>query len=173
MGLFANSGLFCGILGVLLGHIMKFGGHQRAVCPKQTKHTLRLPSFGQLDGFSGLFWARNGCFCSKNVQICEGTSRLAAGALSHHWLVFSSKLGLSKAACGGKQDGGAHLRRTKAWGGLHTPPPSFSLAKFLGKSKVFIYPKPPFFLVKGLLSPPHTATPVGEKLPLVLRIWTY
>ena len=63
------------------------------------------------------------------------------------------------------QGGRGRICGERQHGRFYITPPPFSLAKFLDKSRVLGG--------KGLLSPPHTTTPVGEKLPLVLSIWTY
>ena len=59
-----------------------------------------------------------------------------------------------------RQMGGGGICGERQHGGFYITPPLFCRQK----SSFHI------FWVKGLLSPPHITTPVGEKLPLVLRI---
>ena len=56
--------------------------------------------------------------------------------------------------------------KTIARGFLRTPPP-FRLAKILRQSNVFMYPNPPIFWVKGLLSPPHKTLYLDKCCPCV------
>ena len=53
-------------------------------------------------------------------------------------------------------------------------PPFFFFAHICKAKERFSYDRnPPLSWVKGLLSQPRTTTPLGEKMPLVLRTWTF
>ena len=71
----------------------------------------------------------------------------------------------------GEGGGGGASAENNSMGGFCTTPPFFAVQLSMQKYFFHITETPPPFWVKGLLGPPFSTPPVGQMLPLALRIW--